>query len=152
MTSLVKIAYSAWAKNPGLTQTFYPTNSLLSSFSSSYYNPLILPASFFSLYTYACAFYSVEMHIIRPAEYKLPIIREICICIFSLYTKMEFIIIILFQLSISLLSFCMLCTDIIALILSPLLPFYSSCLCYHHYRWEAASRHQALGTNGPERS
>ena len=28
--------------------------------------------------------------IIRPAEYKLPVIREICICMFSLYIKMKF--------------------------------------------------------------
>ena len=32
----------------------------------------------------------LEIPVIRSAEYKLPIIREICICMFSLYTKRKF--------------------------------------------------------------
>ena len=31
----------------------------------------------------------LEISVIRPAEYKLPIIREICIGMFSLYVKMK---------------------------------------------------------------
>ena len=32
----------------------------------------------------------LEIPVIRSAEYKLPITREICICMFSLYIKMKF--------------------------------------------------------------
>ena len=34
--------------------------------------------------------YILEILVIRSAKYKLPIIREICICMFSLYIKMKF--------------------------------------------------------------
>ena len=35
-------------------------------------------------------FFILEIPVIRSAEYKLPITREICICMFSLYIKMKF--------------------------------------------------------------
>ena len=34
-------------------------------------------------------FFILEIRVIRSAEYKLPIIREICICMFGLYIKMK---------------------------------------------------------------
>ena len=57
--------------NPGLTQTFYPTNSFLSSFSSSYQNHLPFSGFFLCLlFTYSLIFSSLEMPVIRSAEYK----------------------------------------------------------------------------------
>ena len=47
-------------------------------YSSSYY------------YNYSFIFFILEIPVIRSAEYKLPITREICICMFSLYIKMKF--------------------------------------------------------------
>ena len=35
------------------------------------------------------SFFTLEIPVIRSAEYKLTIIREICICMFSLYIKMK---------------------------------------------------------------
>ena len=69
---IIIIAYCIFCmrKNPGLTRTFYPTNGVLLSFSSSYQNSL--PSLF-----------PLEIPEIRSAEYKLPIIREICICMFN---------------------------------------------------------------------
>ena len=47
-------------------------------YSSSYY------------FIYSFIFFILEIPVIRSAEYELPITREICICMFSLYIKMKF--------------------------------------------------------------
>ena len=41
-------------------------------------------------YYYLPSFFSIEIPVITPAEYKLPIIGGICICMFNLYIKMKF--------------------------------------------------------------
>ena len=43
----------------------------------------------YSLFTHSLIF-SLEIPVIIPAEYKLPLIREICIFMFSLYIKIKF--------------------------------------------------------------
>ena len=46
----------------------------------------------FSLFTYLLIhFFSLEIPVISPAEYKLPIIREIFNCMFSLFVNMKFL-------------------------------------------------------------
>ena len=42
------------------------------------------------LFIYLFIFFILEIPVIRSAKYKLPITREICICMFSLYIKMKF--------------------------------------------------------------
>ena len=53
-------------------------NTITIIFSSSYY------------FIHSFIFFILEIPVIRSAGYKLPIIREICICMLSLYIKMEF--------------------------------------------------------------
>ena len=75
------ITYSACAIKPRLTQTFYPTKSFFHPLALLleivYFPPIFL-------------LFSLEIPVIRPAEYKLPIVREIFICMFNLYIKIEF--------------------------------------------------------------
>ena len=81
------ILYSALATNPGLTQTFYPTNSFLSSFvllfKIIYFSPVLfcsLVFLFFFVIYLLINFFPLKIPIIRPAEYKLPINKGIFIC------------------------------------------------------------------------
>ena len=79
--------YSVCVINPGLTQTFFPTNSFPLSFSYAYLFFFLFVILLFYSFTH---FFILEIPVIRSAEYKLPIIREICVCMFSLYIKMKF--------------------------------------------------------------
>ena len=78
--------------NPGLTRTFFPTNSLLAIFNFFFFIFFIFffYSSSYYLFIYSFIFFILEISVIRSAEYKLPITREICICMFSLYIKMKF--------------------------------------------------------------
>ena len=66
----------------------------LSSFFPSYYYCFYHyyhhQNRYFSVIYLLIRFFTLEIPVIRSAKYQLPIISEICICMFSLYIKMKF--------------------------------------------------------------